>query len=228
MQQAASAAIATFGSSCSASRLVAGERTIHTDLERALADHYGQEDAVVFVSGHGANMTTIGAILGPRDLVVHDALAHNSIVLGATLSGAARRSFPHNDSEALDRILTSCRAQYERVLIVAEGLYSMDGDCADLPALVEIKRRHGAWLMMDEAHGLGVLGKTGRGCFELHGVDPTDVDIWMGTLSKDPIRLRRLHRRVQDARRISEMHGRRLRLQRRPAAADGGRPPWPL
>ena len=184
VQSAASDAISDFGTSCSASRLVAGERPLHRDLERALASHYGQEDCVVFVSGHGTNVTAIGAILGPKDVVVHDSLAHNSIVLGATLSGAARRSFPHNDTNALDRILNSCRAQYERVLIVAEGLYSMDGDCADLSAFVDIKRRHGAWLMIDDAHGLGVLGKTGKGSFELCGVEPRDIDIWMGTMSK--------------------------------------------
>ena len=184
VQAAAAAAIADFGTSCSASRLVAGERPMHRDLERALASHYGQEDCVVFVSGHATNVTAIGAILGPKDVVVHDSLAHNSIVLGATLSGAARRSFPHNDANALDRILHSCRAQYERVLIVAEGLYSMDGDCADLSAFVEVKRRHGAWLMIDDAHGLGVLGDAGKGSFEQCGIAPRDVDIWMGTMSK--------------------------------------------
>ena len=184
VQAAACAAIEEYGSSCSASRLVAGERPIHRELEHALAEHYEQDDAVVMVSGHGTNVTAIGAILGPKDLVIHDALAHNSIVLGATLSGAARRSFPHNDTVALDRILSSARAQYERVLIVAEGLYSMDGDAADLRALVDIKTRHGAWLMIDEAHGLGVLGNKGKGSFEAQGVRPGDVDIWMGTMSK--------------------------------------------
>ena len=177
-------AVALYGTSASASRLVAGERPIHLELEAALAAHYGQDDAVVLVSGHATNVSSIGALLGPRDLVVHDSLAHNSIVLGATLSGATRRSFPHNDVVALDRLLASCRAQYDRVLIVAEGLYSMDGDCADLPALVEVKTRHGAWLMIDEAHGLGVLGKRGFGSFEMFGVKPGDVDIWMGTMSK--------------------------------------------
>ena len=127
VQAATCAAVAEFGTSCSASRLVAGERPTHRTLERALADHYSQEDAVVFVSGHGTNVTTIAALLGSKDLVIHDSLAHNSILLGAALSGAARRSFPHNDPVALDRILMSCRAQYERVLIVVEGLYSMDG-----------------------------------------------------------------------------------------------------
>lgn len=181
---ASCAAIADFGTSCSASRLVAGERALHRQLERALADHYEQQDAVVYVSGHGTNVSAIGALLGPKDLVIHDALAHNSIVLGATLSGAARRAFPHNDCEALDRILSSCRAQYERVLIAVEGLYSMDGDGPNLATLVEIKNRHGAWLMVDEAHGLGVLGATGRGSYEHCGIAPGEVDIWMGTMSK--------------------------------------------
>ncbi len=184
VQAAACAAVAEFGTSCSASRLGAGERPAHRMLERALADHYGQEDAVVFVSGYATNVTTLAALLGPKDLVLHDALAHNSIVAGATLSGAARRSFQHNDIDALDRILMSCRAQYERVLIVVEGLYSMDGDVPDLAGLVAVKARHGAWLMVDDAHGLGVLGKTGAGSFEACGIAPQDVDIWMGTLSK--------------------------------------------
>jgi 8-amino-7-oxononanoate synthase len=184
VQAAAVEAVATYGTSCSASRLVAGERPIHRELEQALASHYDQDDAVVFVSGHATNVSAIGALLGPRDLVIHDSLAHNSIVLGATMSGAMRRSFPHNDVVALDRVLASCRAQYDRVLIIAEGLYSMDGDCADLAALVEIKTRHGAWLMIDEAHSLGVLGAKGSGSFELFGVKPKSVDIWMGTLSK--------------------------------------------
>ncbi len=184
VQDAAAQATQRYGTSCSASRLVAGERPVHLELERALAAHYGQADAVVFVSGHATNVSAIGALLGPRDLVIHDSLAHNSIVLGATLSGATRRSFAHNDVVALDRILVSCRAQYDRVLVVAEGLYSMDGDCADLAALVDVKKRHGTWLMIDEAHGLGVLGKRGLGSFEAAGVKPEDVDIWMGTMSK--------------------------------------------
>jgi 8-amino-7-oxononanoate synthase len=184
VQAAAARAIETYGTSCSASRLVAGERPVHLELEQAIASHYSQDDAAVFVSGHATNVSAIGALLGPRDLIVHDSLAHNSILLGATLSGATRRAFPHNDVAALDRILTSCRAQHDRVLIVAEGLYSMDGDCADLPALIEVKTRHGAWLMLDEAHSLGVLGANGSGSFEKSGVDPGDVDIWMGTLSK--------------------------------------------
>ncbi|VTZ28054.1 8-amino-7-oxononanoate synthase [Methylocella tundrae] len=184
VRAAAHAAIDEFGTSASASRVVAGERPGHRTLEQALAEHYQQESCVVFVSGHGANVSTIGALLGPKDLIVHDSLAHNSIVLGATLSRAERRSFPHNDCEALDSLLAAMRDQFDRVLIVVEGLYSMDGDSPDLPRLIEIKRRHEAWLMVDEAHGLGVLGDRGYGLFEQAGADPRDVDIWMGTLSK--------------------------------------------
>ncbi len=184
VQAAAVAAISTYGTSCSASRLVAGERPLHRALEGALAAHYGQPAGIVFVSGHATNVAAIGALLGPRDLVVYDSFAHNSIVLGAMLSGAERRAVPHNDLAALDTLLAKNRARYERVLIVVEGLYSMDGDYPDLPALVDLKRRYGAWLMVDEAHGLGVLGETGKGLFELHGVDPREIDIWMGTLSK--------------------------------------------
>jgi 7-keto-8-aminopelargonate synthetase-like enzyme len=100
------------------------------------------------------------------------------------LSRAERRTFPHNDLAALDAILKSSRAQFERVLIAVEGLYSMDGDISNLPELVAIKRKYNAWLMVDDAHGLGVLGAKGSGLFEHFKCDPTDVDIWMGTLSK--------------------------------------------
>jgi 7-keto-8-aminopelargonate synthetase-like enzyme len=138
----------------------------------------------VFVSGNLANVTTLGHLVGAGDLVVHDALAHDSIVQGALLSGATRRSFPHNDWQALDRLLAAVRDQYERVLVAIEGVYSMDGDVPDLPRFVEVKDRHGAFLMVDEAHSLGVLGRTGRGVAEHFGVDPRRIEIWMGTLSK--------------------------------------------
>jgi 8-amino-7-oxononanoate synthase len=184
VRAAAHAAIEVFGTSASASRLVAGERPGHRALERALAQHYGQEDCAVFVSGHATNVSTIGAILGPKDLIVHESLAHNSILAGATLSRAERRFFPHNDLSALDLLLASLRRKFERALVVVEGLYSMDGDVPDLPKLIEIKKRHNAWLMVDDAHGLGVLGPKGHGLFDHFGADPRDVDIWMGTLSK--------------------------------------------
>ncbi len=184
VRAAAHEAIDRYGISASASRLVAGERPVHRALEAALAAHYSQEASLTFVSGHAANVSTIGALVGPRDLVVHDALAHNSIVMGAELSRAERRPFPHNDLAALDSLLASIRDRYERVLIVAEGLYSMDGDLCDLPGLIAIKERRQAWLMIDAAHDLGVLGARGLGVFEHFDVDPRRVDVWMGTLSK--------------------------------------------
>lgn len=181
---AAKAAIDRYGTSASASRLVSGERPIHRELEQALAAVHGVDDCVVFVSGHATNVSTIGHLFGPKDLIVHDALIHNSALLGSQLSGARRMPFAHNDWEALDQLLTQCRLQYERVLIVIEGLYSMDGDVPNLPQFVEIKRRHRAFLMVDEAHSLGVLGRGGGGIQEHFGLRGADVDIWMGTLSK--------------------------------------------
>ncbi|WP_459618494.1 aminotransferase class I/II-fold pyridoxal phosphate-dependent enzyme [Bordetella sp. 2513F-2] len=182
--QAAKDAIDRYGTSVSASRLVSGERPIHRELERALADLCGVDDAVTFVSGHAANVTTIGYLFGPRDLVVHDELIHNSVLQGIQLSGARRLHFPHNDADALDQLLATQRHQFERVLVVLEGIYSMDGDYPDLPRFVEIKRRHRAFLMIDEAHSLGVMGARGHGIREHFGLSGNDVDIWMGTLSK--------------------------------------------
>lgn len=181
---AAREALDRYGISASGSRHVAGERPVHRSLERAVADHYAADDALLFVSGHATNVGVIGQMMGPKDLIVYDAGMHNSAVTGAVLSGAARRSFLHNDLENLERILSRSRKKHQRALIVVEGLYSMDGDYPDLPRLVEIKKRFDAWLMVDEAHALGVMGPRGHGIFEHFGVDPGDVDIWMGTLSK--------------------------------------------
>lgn len=182
--RAAKCAIDRYGTSVSASRLVAGERPILRDLEHKLAAIYEADDAVVFVSGHGTNVGVISTLIRSQDLILYDQLCHSSILVGAKLSGAARRAFPHNDLATLERMLQDIRGEHERVLIVIEGLYSMDGDLPDLARLVVLKRRYGAWLMVDEAHALGVLGASGRGIAEHTGVDPRDVDIWMGTLSK--------------------------------------------
>ncbi len=181
---AAKAAIDRYGTSVSASRLVSGERPVHRELEEEIAALYGVDDAITFVSGHATNVSTIGYLFGPRDLVLHDELIHNSVLQGIQLSGARRLPFPHNDWEALDTILNEQRHQFERVLIVLEGIYSMDGDYPDLPRFIEIKQRHRAFLMIDEAHSLGVMGARGYGIREHFDVDGKDVDIWMGTLSK--------------------------------------------
>ncbi|TCW78930.1 8-amino-7-oxononanoate synthase [Burkholderia sp. SRS-46] len=180
----AKAAIDRYGTSASASRMVAGERPVQRALEQALASFYEVDDCVAFVSGHATNVTVIGALFGQGDLIVHDALAHNSIVQGAQLSGAKRLSFAHNDWQTLDELLTRVRRDYRNVLIAIEGLYSMDGDFPDLRRFVELKERHGAFLMVDEAHSLGVLGATGKGIREQCGVASYNVDLWMGTMSK--------------------------------------------
>lgn len=181
---AARQAIDRYGTSVSASRLVSGERPVHRELEQAIAATYAVDDAITFVSGHAANVTTIGHLFGSRDLVLHDELIHNSVVQGISLSGARRLSFPHNDPAALDAILGQQRHHFQRVLIVLEGIYSMDGDYPDLPRFVDIKNRHRAFLMVDEAHSFGVMGATGLGIREHFGLRGSDVDIWMGTLSK--------------------------------------------
>ncbi|MGZ8151917.1 MAG: aminotransferase class I/II-fold pyridoxal phosphate-dependent enzyme [Methylovulum sp.] len=184
VSQAAKDAIDRYGTSVSASRPVSGERPIHRELEAALAETYGVEDAIVMVSGHATNVTTIGYLFGANDLILHDELIHNSTLIGAQLSGAKRLSFPHNDYAALNQLLNEQRRNYERVLIVIEGLYSMDGDYPDLPQFIDIKQKHHAFLMVDEAHSFGVMGEKGLGIREHFGVDGKAVDIWMGTLSK--------------------------------------------
>jgi 8-amino-7-oxononanoate synthase len=182
--EASKDAIDRFGTSVSASRLVSGEKTIHRQLEQKISQFLGVDAAIVFVGGHAANETTIGHMLGPGDLILHDALAHNSIVQGSMLSGARRRPFAHNDWRSLDQLLTELRPTYRRVLVAIEGVYSMDGDFPDLPKFIEVKARHQALLYIDEAHSLGVMGRTGRGITEQFDVNPRDVDILMGTLSK--------------------------------------------
>ncbi len=184
VMQAAQDAIARWGVSPSASRLAGGERPYHRSLEAALAAMQGTEAALAMVSGHATNMSTIAAMVGPEDLVIVDQLSHNSVSEGVRLSGATRLMAPHNDLDWIANALARRRRDHRHALICVEGLYSMDGDTPDLAGLVEIKRQHGAWLMVDEAHALGVLGATGRGLAETSGIAPREVEIWMGTLSK--------------------------------------------
>jgi len=181
---AAKSAIDRYGTSAGASRLISGEKQVHRDLEQTLAAFLNVPAALVFVSGHATNVTTIGHLMGPDDLILHDTLAHNSILQGAELSGATRRAFAHNDWMAMDAVLSESRHRYRRVLIAIEGVYSMDGDFPELPRFVELKKKHKTLLLVDEAHSLGTMGPTGRGIGEHWGVAGPDVDLWMGTLSK--------------------------------------------
>ena len=182
--QAAKDATDRYGTSACASRLISGEKPLHRELERELADFMGVEDSIIMVGGHATNVTTIGHLFGKDDLVIYDSLSHNSILQGCFLSGASLVAFPHNDTEALEKILSDRRHRYQRVLIAIEGVYSTDGDIADLPAVIELKQKYKTFLMVDEAHSMGTIGKTGRGISEYCQINPRDVDLWMGTLSK--------------------------------------------
>lgn len=183
--EAAQNAIRDYGTSVSASRIASGERPIHRELERSIAEHVGVEDSIVLVSGHATNVTTIGTLFNNQDIILHDALIHDSILGGIKLSGAVRRPFGHQDYDALERTLSQVRGNFRRALIAAEGIYSMDGDICDLPRLIELKKKYKCMLLIDEAHSIGVLGPEGNGVsHHFEGVDPNDVDIWMGTLSK--------------------------------------------
>jgi len=184
VSQAAKDATDLYGTSACASRLISGEKPIHRELETELADFIGVEDSIIMVGGHATNVTTIGHLFGQNDLVIYDSLSHNSILQGCFLSGASLVAFPHNDSAALEAILSDRRHRYKRSLIVIEGVYSTDGDIADLPRFIELKKRYKTFLMVDEAHSMGTIGNSGRGISEHCAINPQDVDLWMGTLSK--------------------------------------------
>lgn len=177
-------AIQRYGSSVSASRVISGEIPLHRELEREIADLLGVEDSIVYVGGHSTNVTTIGHLFKAEDLIIHDSVIHNSAYQGAVLSGATCLVFPHNNWQALDKILREERQKYKRVVILIEGAYSMDGDIPDLPKFIEVKKRHHTLLMIDEAHSIGTIGENGRGIGEYFEINRTDVDLWMGTLSK--------------------------------------------
>ena len=184
VSKAARDAIDTYGTSVSASRLASGERPLHSELEQSIAHMLGTEDSLVFVGGYTTNESVIGHLCGPDDLILYDSLIHASVQTGCILSGAKILPFPHNNWQSLDQILQEQRNNYRQVLIVIEGVYSMDGDIPDLPAFIDIKKRYHTLLMIDEAHSIGVIGEHGFGIGEYYGIDRADVDLWMGTLSK--------------------------------------------
>ena len=184
VREASATAAITQGVGVSASRMIGGERDFHDRLERDIAAFVGAEASLCLVSGYLTNLSLVSHLLQSRDLLVIDELSHNSIVAGAAGSRARTVTFRHNDLDHLREILAGQRAAYGQCLIVVEGLYSMDGDIADLPQLLALKREHDCWLMVDEAHSIGVLGDTGRGLSEHWGTDPREIDLIVGTLSK--------------------------------------------
>jgi len=181
---AAHAAVKSHGSGVGASRLVGGERSAHHELEAEIAAFLGVGGALALISGYLTNVSLITHILGPRDLAVIDDLAHNSIVIGAKSGPFAHTTFKHNDLDDLERLLEAERSKFRNVMVFVEGLYSMDGDIPDLPRLMKLKERYDIWLMVDEAHSYGVLGRTGRGLCEHFDIDPKAIDLSIGTFSK--------------------------------------------
>ncbi|ARU86486.1 aminotransferase class I/II-fold pyridoxal phosphate-dependent enzyme [Pseudomonas sp. M30-35] len=184
VKAAAHDAIDQYGCHAGAARMVGGEIELHTQLEHELAEFTGFEAVSVGVGGYSANVSVIGYLLDKQDLIIHDEYMHNSAIMGSVMSGARRIAFAHNDMAALDRLLSENRKHYRRALILVEGAYSMDGDLVDLPGVVALKKKHGAWLMIDEAHSIGTVGKTGRGVCEHFAMDTAEVDLIIGTLSK--------------------------------------------
>ncbi|NMG08287.1 8-amino-7-oxononanoate synthase [Brasilonema sp. UFV-L1] len=180
---AATTAVQELGTGSTGSRLLSGHREIHRELEKAIASLKQTEDAIVFSSGYLANLGTITALVGKRDLIFSDQYNHSSLKNGAILSGATIIEYPHCDVEALRTKLSQQRQNYRRCLIITDSVFSMDGDLCPLPALLEIAEEFSCMLLIDEAHATGVLGNTGAGCVEHFGCTPKQL-IQIGTLSK--------------------------------------------
>jgi len=183
VMQGARDALERYGTGLTGSRLLNGTIGLHLELERELAEWMGTEDAIVFTTGHQANVGTLGTLLEPGDTVIADSADHASILDGCLLSRAKLRPFRHGRLDKLEKMLERGETDGGGVLVVVDGVFSMEGDVADLPAIVELCRAHGARLMVDEAHAAGVLGARGAGACELLGVE-RDVDLRMGTFSK--------------------------------------------
>jgi 8-amino-7-oxononanoate synthase len=180
---AARDALERYGTALTGSRLLNGTIPLHTELEREIGEWMGAGEAIVFTTGYQANLGTIGTILEPGDTVICDSGDHASILDGCRLSGARLRPFRHNRMEKLERMLERAALDGGGVLVVVDGVFSMEGDIAPLPEIVELCERHGARLMVDEAHAVGVLGERGTGSAELFGLEDR-VDLRMGTFSK--------------------------------------------
>jgi 8-amino-7-oxononanoate synthase len=176
-------ALERYGPGLTGSRLLNGTTPLHLQLEEELAAWMGTDDAIVFTTGHQTNVGTLGALLEPGDTVIADSADHASILDGCLLSRARLRPFRHGRLDKLEKSLERAQDDGGGVLVVVDGVFSMEGDIAPLPEVVALCRRYGARLMVDEAHGAGVLGARGAGASELHGVE-SDVDLRMGTFSK--------------------------------------------
>jgi 8-amino-7-oxononanoate synthase len=183
VQQGALDAVRKYGTGLTGSRFLNGTTDLHLTLEHELAEWMGTEDALVFTTGHQANLGALGTILGPADTVVADSADHASILDGVLLSRAKLRAFKHNRLDLLEKRLQAAQSDGGGILVVVDGVFSMEGDVAPLPEIADLSARYGARLMVDEAHALGVLGSRGAGTAELLGVEDR-VDLRMATFSK--------------------------------------------
>lgn len=180
--EAAIEATRNFGTSCSGSRYANGTYVIHVELEEKLADYMGKEKALCFTTGYTTNMGAISVLAGRRDIILSDRENHSCIMDATQLSFAETKKYKHDDMEDLERILEASNPENGK-LLVTDGVFSMKGTLAKLPRIVELKKKHGLRIFVDDAHGVGVVGKTGRGTAEHYGLDK-DVDVVMGTFSK--------------------------------------------
>ncbi|MDD4003631.1 MAG: pyridoxal phosphate-dependent aminotransferase family protein [Elusimicrobiaceae bacterium] len=183
MKQAVKTAVDEFGTGCAGSRFLNGNTHFHEDLEIKIAKFKQKEAGLIYATGYQMNTGTVGALVGKGDFAIVDKLDHASILDGVNLSGAEMKRFKHNDAADLDRVLSAIPDSAGKLVIV-DGVFSMEGDICDLPALLEVTKKHKARIMIDDAHATGVLGKNGRGTTEHFGIDPDEVDIVVGTCSK--------------------------------------------
>jgi 8-amino-7-oxononanoate synthase len=183
VKAAAQAALDRYGTALTGSRFLNGTIPLHLELERELADWMGDEEAIVFTTGYQANVGAIATLLSPTDTVICDSGDHASIMDAVAMSHAKVRPFRHNRLDKLESMLARATGDGGGVLVVVDGVFSMEGDVCDVPRVAELARAHGARLMVDEAHGVGVLGARGAGACEALGVED-EVDLRMGTFSK--------------------------------------------
>ena len=185
LEAAANEAIKRYGTSTGGVRLLTGTLQLHHELESELAAFLGVEAAAVFPSGYDANLAAISSLFGPNDVAILDQYAHQSIVEGVRLAGSELRRFRHNDLEDLERRLRQAKNRgAQRILVAVDSVFSMDGDETPLADVIALKKKYNAFLLVDEAHSIGAIGRTGRGICEHQNVDPADIDILTGSLSK--------------------------------------------
>lgn len=186
------AALEQFASTTSSTRSDAGTTTLHRETEQVVSRYVGKEDAVIIGMGYGTNSTVLNVLCTPGTLIISDSNNHASIVNGSRSGGAKIQVFKHNDVKDLERVIRTAiisgqpdnRGPWDKIFIIVEGIYSMEGETCPLPEIVKVKKQYGCYLYVDEAHSIGALGSTGRGVCEFTGVDPKDVDVLMGTFTK--------------------------------------------